>query len=1639
MEAISIKRGMKLNWVGLVLFCFTLTMASVAFGQIDSISGYVYGPDGAPLPDASVYAWSDALGTESSAISNASGFYQITGLAGTTDPASGYTVMLEFWDDTISQNYYYYYPESVVTGRFDVNFTVPSGTISGYVYDSGGAPIPDAEMYAWSEALDAGSFVYTDASGFYQFTRLVETADPASGYIVEAYAHNTSFQYPELVVTGRSDVVFNISSGGTISGCVRDELGDPAPDTWVYAWSELLGSESDAITDETGCYTIIGLAETSDPIEGYTVEVYPVNYPYQIYPDPVVTGADNVNFNLTTDVVGVSLTGTVWTTDDPPESSLRVWHELSGVEVEIWSDATFYYDYQITDPMGEFAFSDLPPAGDYIVAVYSPDLPPIYYDRKMSEEMADPVDLTEGAVSLDVYLDLDPSALEGVIKGAVTVGGAVPDTGLWVEAWTPDYEFVSDTVTDAEGNYQIFGLDPNQQYIVSAWPDIGAGAYYGAAASVLSGENATPVNPSSTEMRNIDISVGAAAIYGKVTLNGAAYPGAWVEAWDPDTGAWFGAETLGTLENDRNYAIEGVIPGTYEVSVYTYEGMPLPSQPATVTASASGVANFELANFQGNSISGTVSNLSADETAVISAWSPSNDYYGDVLIVGAGSPVQYTIADLPAASDYIVEIYPDFHLYQVYPLGYDWSESTPVDITAGSKGGIDFQLVDTAGLAGISGVITLAATVETAEIIWVNAESLSTGYGSGVEIEVTPQDCADAPCDIPYTIGGLVSGNDYIVSIWPETSMPLYYDNSSDYETAVPVATNRNDVNFTLSRGTTISGKIIDGASNAGVGGVFVSAWSESTFSWGETYSSNDGTYTIPGLYAANDFIVEADGGELGFFYYGAGGKTVRDYTVAAPVSTLDDPPEGIDIAIQAGKRIIGKVLNASGKPISGVWVSAWSDKQLAGNESYTNINGEFTISGLPEGLDYEVSVWPDWGSDYLPGFKNNVKTCSTDCNPMELILSKNSGTLTVSGKVTDANDPEVAVAGAVVEVWSESIGDMGGYAWAETSSDGAYSINRIIPASDYELTVWPPLDSNYSVYTETKPRDISISRNIDIELGQGGAIRGTVSLPDGASAAGAWVFVYSETSFFWNYDTTDRNGHYEIPQVPNGLGDYLITVILEGYLEATEAPTAFPTADVDFQLADGGVISGLVTAQGQAVAGAAVEITRVSNTGETLFWATSTGPDGGYAISGIPATDNAGQEIANYQVAARADGYPTKTTPADKKANQQVNILLARGAGNTLSGTVENISDPALANTYVIVNAINANNPNDWAWTQTSDDGSFSFTELSPSTDYFLRFTAHVIGDDFNEIYDQWRDATGNGVNETVSGVIPDAATTHATDAPLIGFRFDVAKKRNSPIRRPGVVRNMRAGSTLVQKLTRATSEKITRSPNVTIQWDPTLNGGNEKYYYAFNNDANHVINKRNANKPGLTKRKVTSRALKGDYVKFFAHVAAEDNRGRIGPTAPLDFWLDTEPPKNPTVKTDANSQARTTGSVLLNLGATNATEMYISDVNFGQGGKWENYSATKQWKLASGGDTTIYVQFRDEAQNISRTSITLKAPTGNTHLGNAIVALKVLTGVRTGSITGAQYTAAKGGVSDSMVDLRDVIVHLQKAAGIR
>jgi hypothetical protein len=182
-----------------------------------------------------------------------------------------------------------------------------------------------------------------------------------------------------------------------------------------------------------------------------------------------------------------------------------------------------------------------------------------------------------------------------------------------------------------------------------------------------------------------------------------------------------------------------------------------------------------------------------------------------------------------------------------------------------------------------------------------------------------------------------------------------------------------------------------------------------------------------------------------------------------------------------------------------------------------------------------------------------------------------------------------------------------------------------------------------------------------------------------------------------------------------------------------------------------------------------------------------------------------------------------------------------------------------------------------------------------------------------------------------------------------------------------------------------RSTSHEINQpstNTQIHVTWQiPTGYTKVNGYYYLFDNNSKHTFTDINTSGIPFGNYYDTSSTnyTNVDDKAYYFHIAAEDTLENIGPTSTLGpFRIDTIAPKN--VLVDARDVIFN-DALTLTLGATGAREMYISNIAYGAAGVWEPYDTSRQWIVTPDrGIKTIYVQFRDEAGNISKRSTTTR-----------------------------------------------------------
>ena len=519
-----------------------------------------------------------------------------------------------------------------------------SGSISGRVTVEGAddEAIPYAVVYA---SLIGNPFysevAYSNENGEYAFERLrpgeyTVTAE-AEWFFGETYDNIPIFEdgepTPVPVVDGENtpDINFSLSRGGTISGQLIDQDGEPivGAEVWAFPPNEQGEPNSDypyiygyGSTDENGNYLLSGLFEGEYLVQANVYNRFlTVTQWYEnadrfedATPVAVVFGENtpNIDFNIdiTTDLG--SLSGYIRNEDGTPLLEAQV-------RLESLTNPNFYYYLAAyPDADGMYRFDEVP-ADSYRVALeYWTDwyYRVIWYEDAISPENATPVAVIKDQETENINFTLPES--NGEISGVVLDEEGTPIPNVYIQLGANGFGYpFEDTflwgyaTTDDEGRYSIPNI-PDGEYYISVffcyfydcfqrwWPD----AEYADAAEPIVVEDGQS-NPTSVDFK-LPIKLGNATISGTVInddgtpLTGANIsvmpyenitPGGTPEVWSTqmhtvtDSVGFYSLSTLPA----GTYLVHASYWGAGSYDEQWYEGVSEPIEATPVSVDENGV------------------------------------------------------------------------------------------------------------------------------------------------------------------------------------------------------------------------------------------------------------------------------------------------------------------------------------------------------------------------------------------------------------------------------------------------------------------------------------------------------------------------------------------------------------------------------------------------------------------------------------------------------------------------------------------------------------------------------------------------------------------------------------------------------------------------------------------------------------------------------------------------------------------------------------------------------------------------------------------------------------------------------------------------------------------------------------------
>ncbi|MEN6460944.1 MAG: carboxypeptidase-like regulatory domain-containing protein, partial [Syntrophomonas sp.] len=587
--------------------------------------------------------------------------------------------------------------------------------------------------------------------------------------------------------------------------------------------------------------------------------------------------------------------------------------------------------------------------------------------------------------------------------------------------------------------------------------------------------------------------VTGGSISGKVLdENGQTVANAVVYAYTQDYDIYVSAYTDAT----GCYTISNLPSATYTVTVDA-QGWLEEDYPVDVSVTDSqdtGNINFNLK--KGGTISGLVldDNGQAVNNVRVYAYTQDYDIYKSAFTDATGC---YTISDLPSGI-YTVTVNAEGWLEEDYPGDVsvtDSQDTRNINFNLKKGGTISGQVLDDNGQA--------------ANNIRVNVHSKDYSIYESAYTDATG-------C---YTISDLPSGI-YIVTV--DTDGWVKEDYPSNVNVTAPE--NTGNINFSLEKGGSISGQVLDENGQA-LQNIWISAHTLDYDFYDSISTTATGHYTIPNLPSKTyEVTVNAD-------------KWVsQDYPSYINVTVLQETGN-VNFNLEKGGSISGQVLDGNGQPVNHAWVEAENSDYSIYESSDTDEEGHYVIPNLPGGL-YKIRVDAEGWANKV--YADNISVTALSHTASTNLVLEPGGS--ISGRVVDSQGVPVNN----ISMWANS---ENGESWnaAETNANGEYTISDLA-SGVYDVEVD---EEDGNGFARIYKSDISVSvsndtPNINFNLVPAGSISGRIVNSQGNPILDGWVWAESTASGSYNGAHTDANGDYCITNLASG--SYEVTARAEGW-----------------------------------------------------------------------------------------------------------------------------------------------------------------------------------------------------------------------------------------------------------------------------------------------------------------------------------------------------------------------------------------------------------------------------------------------------------------------------------------------------------
>jgi putative cell wall-binding protein len=771
---------------------------------------------------------------------------------------------------------------------------------------------------------------------------------------------------------------------------------------------------------------------------------------------------------------------------------------------------------------------------------------------------------TEDWTGVDITLPAWPRFTGRVIDGQGVGIGNIRVTSYTRPAWG----FFETTTTAADGTYSVRGYE-GASYSIE-YSDISGyywDGWYGGSGYVSQEASASVLVATSGDSPLADVVLPAyPRVKGKVArAGGAGIPGIDVSICKGSVG-FRNCYPHGLTSADGTYSLRAVadtyyvkftdttgtsyLTGWYSSSGFTKEE----GEATALVVTTEDVTGIDVILPAYMHINGRVTNSAAAGIAnvVVTAHLSSNPDYA------------YKSTSTLADGTYSIPVEPGSYLLSFGSVtgyaggwytasGWSWGRDLSALVTVGAVDVVGFDIT-LPPLLHITGLVT---DMEGAPV-------------SGIYVQTQPTrgnlSSVTTAADGSYSLG--VPPGTYTIEITATQDCLCGWYSSSGYvyvwDDATPVTVSAADVNgisVAMPGVLHIKGKVTN-TDAAGISGITVEVIRDGA-SYATTATAGDGTYSIVvphGTYRVE--FTDSTNAHASGWYADAGLTYDSGAAERVTVSLVDAT---LNVTLPDGHLLAGKVSNAGGSGLSGIYVEAWIDGSLYSG-AYSDSSGDYILPVAPGSVT--LFFYSSAGS-YAGGWRTPTSGVAYDWDLAAQTIVTNAAVSGVNvtmpaarhikGKVTNKSGKGLA------SVWVVAYANGSTAGWAMSASDGTYSI-PVTPGT-YTLH-FEDLSGTYaggwrtsSGFT-TDPRTVSAITvssvdlvSINIVLPSARAIEGRLYTSRwGQAVSDAEVDVFSNGGYYTSV-AADKWGYFRIVVAP---GTYRIGfyddswVFRSGYYNST-------------------------------------------------------------------------------------------------------------------------------------------------------------------------------------------------------------------------------------------------------------------------------------------------------------------------------------------------------------------------------------------------------------------------------------------------------------------------------------------------------